>query len=111
MGRHTQTITADGDVLLADVVKAAGKDRYFATVSVFGSTFGSGTVTMKYSPDGGTTKLDITDTAGNALTFTANGGRNIELAFGAGSTPLKIYASMGSSTSPNVNVYLDDNAS
>lgn len=110
MGRHTQTIDANESVLIADITKAVEKDRYFATVSVYG-TFDSGTVTMQYSPDGGTTKLDITNDAGTALTFTANGGRNIELGFGDGQNPLKIYATMTGATSPDVTAQIDDNVS
>lgn len=107
--KHTKNITADSSTLLCSVTKPIGLDRYFATVSVFG-TFGSGTVTLQYSPDGGSTKIDVTQN-GTAVTFTANGGRNVELGFSNKlGEEILLYATMAGSTTPDVDVIVHDNA-
>jgi hypothetical protein len=42
-------------------------------------TFGGGTVALEASPDGGTTWVTVQDVAGAAVSFTANGNKNVSL--------------------------------
>jgi len=69
------TVSVDGNT---DITwKPARKESpNRATLWVFGgggNNFGSGAVTLQGSPDGGTTFIDIPDSGGTAITFTANG--------------------------------------
>lgn len=114
MAKHIKNITANESVLIGVANKTAERDRYFATVSVIGgggNNFGSGTVTIQYSPDNGTTKIDVLKPDESALTFTANGGRNVELGYGNSQNGIELYATMTGSTSPDVDVIVHDNAS
>ena len=61
-------------------------------------TFGSGTVKLQMSPDGGSTWIDMLDVNGNAVSETANGMALFELAAG-----VKIRADLSGSTSPTIN--------
>jgi len=75
------TVSADGNT---DITwKPARKDTpNRASLAVFGgggNNFGSGTVTLQASFDGGTTFIDVPDSSGTAITFTANGMTNFEI--------------------------------
>lgn len=98
------TISADGTVTVGyvDAPRSMGL-MWAATLFCYG-TFGSGTVALKWSPDGGTTKLDLVS-GGVPITFTANGSTNIELGVGdTNSTQPIIYAVTTGSTAPDITV-------
>ena len=85
-----------------------------ATVYVFGgggNNFGSGTVTLRMSPDGGTTFIDMPDQTGSAITFTADGVTNFEL-YGnqnpIGTEEVVFRLALTGSTSPTIRYIVDD---
>ena len=72
-----ETVTVDGNT--DRIWKPLRKETPpRGTLSVFG-TFGGGTVTLRQSPDGGTTFIDVPDSGGTAITFTDTGMTNFEL--------------------------------
>ena len=111
MAKHTLSIT--GNVAVAyvcDVIKPRNLDMFRATVLIAGSTFGSGTVVLLVSADGGTTTAPLLDNTGTAISAAAIEMATIEL--GAGSKlddALKIYATVTGSTNPIVAVDIFDN--
>lgn len=115
MAKFTKTLTVDGDTAVC-VVNRRKNDANNWTASIFtygggGNNFGGGTVAMKISPDGGTTKIAMKDFTGTAITGTAayvfntqpigNPNRNQDT--------LTIYASLSGSTSPTIIVDIFDN--
>lgn len=105
--KHEITISADGDTYLCDVVKPRALTDWFATIHAYG-TWGSGTLTLKTSADGGTTKIAI-PTADFELT--ANGSKNIDK-LGVSDKldgAIKVYASLAGATSPSLTVTAHDN--
>jgi len=110
MSKHTAEITADGTVALANINKPANADKYFATIMISGSTFGSGTVTIQASPDGGVTKITVPDSTGVDFSATAATIRNIELGCGSSNGDfITLYAVMTGSTNPDVTITVFDN--
>ena len=109
--KHTRTITTnDSDTLLCPVVGRKGSDGYTATIVVTG-TFGSGTIALKLSVDGGTTKVSLKDQNGDAIAITANDAVQIPvMGFGAelDGAPL-LYASLSGATNPSLTVTVLDN--
>jgi hypothetical protein len=95
--------TADGttDSVNLNNIRGLGENIY--TVCVYGSTFGSGTVTVTVSPNDGSTDIPLLDSAGTALTFTANGIRNFLLNSDP-QNPLSVSAALTGSANPNVNI-------
>ena len=84
------------------------------TIWVFGgggNNFGSGTVTLQGSPDGGTTFMDILDQLGVAVTFTVDGVSNFEL-YASGNLVtaerVLIRLALTGSTSPTLRYIIDD---
>ena len=80
------------------------------SVYVFG-TFGSGTVTLQASPDGGTTFIDIPDAIGSSITFTANGMTNFELYGNAdidSDEQVIIRLALAGATSPSITYIVND---
>ena len=108
MAKRTFTLTADGDTLIRTIPRLP--NNFFATIFCTG-TFGSGTVTIKLSPDGGTTKVDAADAAGT-VAFTAAGVKNLETGYGSNNSTddgIKVYASLAGSTNPDINITVFDN--
>lgn len=109
MALYTSTITADGDTKLIDVRLPRGKDKWVASVYIYG-TFGSGTATLKASPDAGTTKITLKDSLGNNIATTAAAVYLVELggtdknAFSQG-----LYLTLSGATNPNLTVRVFDN--
>lgn len=106
----TTNITADGtyQIATANTTRSLGK-MWEATIFATG-TFGSGTVTFKMSPDGGTTKIDMTDWANTVRTLTAN-GYVLTGPLGVGdrnSEYITLYAVMSGSTNPAVAINVFD---
>ena len=107
------TVTVDGNTDIS--WKPARKETpNRATVSVFGgggNDFGSGTVTLQHSPDGGTTFIDVIDQSGTAVTFTANKTVNFELYGNANNIAAetnKIRLALAGSTAPTLRYIIDD---
>lgn len=105
----TENVTTSTATLIAKVKKQRGTDKYYATVYAFG-TWDGATATLQSSPDGGTTKIDIEDSSGTALSATAN--KTLAVEFGVGGATLgdeiEIYAtttSAGASTDLDFHVY------
>lgn len=109
--KHTTSFTADGDALLTKIKKPRHADHYSATVFIYGSSFGSGTVTIQLSPDGGTTKITAKDSSGSDVTAAANSSFVLPVA-GNGSDSdefISLYANLNGSTSPSITIDVFDN--
>lgn len=111
MANRSYTLSANGNTKIGSV-NAGNRDKltWQALVCVNG-TFGGGTVTLAVSPDNGTTLLTLKTKMENALSLTANGYANIEIAgFPNNNTvPLNVYAVLAGATSPAVTVTVFDN--
>lgn len=104
MAKYTSTIVADGSTLLCTIDRNRNLPSFMATVCAYG-TFGSGTLILQISPDGGTTKLTIKDNNSVAISLTASGTANIELLTGSKNTDgLQLYATLTGSTNPSITV-------
>lgn len=115
MAKYTKTLTVDADVAICQIDRRrVNANAWQATVFIYGgggNNFGSGTVVIKISPDGGTTKIATKDWNGTAISATAaaqfcmqpvgNGTKNTDF--------ITVYASLTGSTSPTIIVDLFDN--
>lgn len=114
MAKHTITISGNTDTQICKIKKPRASDNWCGTIMIYGgggNNFGSGTVTLKISPDQGTTKITTKDSAGTNVTATSNACFVIPVS-GAGDSNddyLSLYASMSGSTSPTVIVEVWDN--
>ncbi len=111
--RRNTVFTADAaNTEFASCAKPRTSDKYLATVSIYG-TFGSGTVTLFMSPDNGTTKIAlIDDLTGVAFSLTAARCFDIEMGTGdgsAGTSEIKLYATLAGATNPSLNITVHDN--
>lgn len=98
-----QTLSADGQTDSVSLLPYGGRVRAAtADVHVYGSTFGSGTVTIQISPDSGTTWYAATDVNGD-ITFSANGAAKIDYN-SLQSAPVLARASLSGSSSPSLNI-------
>jgi len=107
------TVSVDGNTDI-DWKPARKESPNRGTLWVFGgggNNFGSGTVTLQSSPDGGTTFIDVPDSSGAAITFTANGMTNFEL-YGDGdpvsATRTQIRLALAGSTAPTIRYVIND---
>lgn len=111
--KHTATIDANESVKLCEVQRSTGLDLFEATVMVYGgggNNFGSGTVTLQASPDGGTTKINLRDVAGTLVSITDDDAYNIRLGNGNNlADTITLYATMAGATAPTVQVAVYDN--
>lgn len=109
VANNAAVITADGDYYICDVNKKRDLVQWFGTIIAYG-TWGSGTITYKISPDGGTTKIALKDASGNSITSNADDNFTLNLAGGAkNSDAPKLYASLAGSTNASITVALYDN--
>lgn len=109
MTKYTATVTSNTDVYICDVNKKRDFYEWFGTFLAYG-TWGSGTITYKISPDGGTTKIALKDASGTSITSTADDNFTINLAGGSTNTDApKLYVTMAGATNPSVTVVLYDN--
>lgn len=110
--KYTTTFAADASLTYVCTVERRKSDAndYFANVFVYG-TFGSGTVTLFVSPDGGTTKIPLKDAqSGTAISTAAAAMFSIRLGNGTKLTDAPIiYATLTGSTNPALTVALFDN--
>lgn len=104
------SITADGTYLIATVqTPKTGGEHWMGTV-FFGGGFGGGTITLKSSPDGGTTKIPETNLAGQAFSMTSAGSIEVDLGNAdQAANQITLYAVMTGSTSPTVTATVFDN--
>lgn len=113
MSKHTAQLTADESVKICSVSRGTEMDAYEVTVFAVdggGNGFGSGTVTIQASPDGGTTKVTLKDVGGTTVSITADDVYNIRLGYaGKLGEEIDIYATMSGSTSPTVDIVAFDN--
>lgn len=116
MAKYTGTISAQNtSVYLCDVVRPHNQPYWYASICVgtaAGNTFGTGTVTIQGSTDGGTTKFTIMNMAGTAASFTAAGMLNVALggpSSNIDTEQLKLYATIGAATNPALAVAVFDN--
>jgi len=102
MSRAETPITADGDYKIGTAGRGTEMPEYLSTVSFYGN-FDGGTITLKYSVDGGATLIPATDVSDTVATFTADGGKRMSLGFaGINGEEAEIYATMAGATSPVV---------
>jgi len=102
------TITADGTTLIAVVKRNADRENYKANVYAKGA-WGSGTLKLQWSPDGGTTKIDVTDLTYVVPTLTANGSLPIEFGKPNMTSTVYLYAVLSGATGPSLTVGVIDN--
>lgn len=101
MAKYDATaLTANGSTQGIKLYNGRGDGNLTNLISVFG-TFGGGTAALEYSPDQGSTWIAVTDSAG-AVTFTANGGKNIIIPSDA-QEPVQVRITLSGATSPNLN--------
>lgn len=112
MAKYTLNMTVDASLTKVCTVNIKDNvNEWFATIIPYG-TFGSGTVTLFVSPDGGTTKVPLKDAqSGTAMSTTAGAMFTARLGNGsANSDKLIIYATLAGSTNANLNIAVFDNA-
>jgi hypothetical protein len=109
MSKHTATIDANESVEICSVSRGTDMDAYEVTVFATGA-FGSGTVTIQASPDGGTTKVTLKDVGGTTVSITQDDVYNIRLGYaGKLGEEIKLYATMQGATDPDVAITAFDN--
>ncbi len=110
MAKYSITFAADGALTyICDVIKPRELTNWRAT-AVFAGDDGGGTTTLHVSPDGGTTKVPLSNTSNTAVSVTAPGTANLELGIGSkNSDAMKIYATLAGSTNPTWTVSIFDN--
>lgn len=111
MARYTLNMIVDASLTYVCTVNKKRDLTAFEGTAFVSGTFGSGTVTLFVSPDGGTTKVPLLNTAGTAISIAAAAMAMFRLA-GSGSTnsdSMMIYATLAGSTNANLNVTVYDN--
>lgn len=110
MRRDTVTLSADtASTLIGVCYPPRNGDTYKASIHIQG-TFGSGTLTLFTSADGGTTKLAMRDYSRTAYSLTA--AEQIDVEFGVGNTAetsIRMYATLTGSTNPDIDIIIHDN--
>ncbi len=103
-------MTADAtNTAICTAVKPRNADKWIGTFNIFG-TFGSGTVALNMSTDGGTTKVAIKKADGTSYTTTAADNFQVELGCGSGnSDDIILYATLSGSTNPSITITAHDN--
>lgn len=111
MATQTANLTADGDTLIATLNLKHPWENNQIGVHVMYQGVGTGTITFKYSLDGGTTKATVKSGAGTSagdVTYTASGGFTWNTPITTGGDPILLYASVASASSLDVDVYVID---
>ena len=101
------TLEANGSTDWATIVNPNNGATPYQMIAASG-TFGSGSLALEMSVDGGTTAFAITDSVG-AVALTAAGGVVTNI-LGDGNLPsqVKIRATLSGATSPSVTVIITD---
>jgi hypothetical protein len=110
MARYTATLSAQNiNVYMCDIIKPRSFDTFFANAMANG-TFGGGTVSFNISFDNGTTLFPLTqDGVATAASLTAIGTVNIRCGWSGTLGNAKLYASIGTATSPSLTIIVMDN--
>ena len=110
MAKYSASFTADASTYICDIHRRRDANDWFGNVLVSG-TFGSGTVAIQVSPDGGTTKITLNqDGTATAASGTAAAVYNIKLGNPSKNTETyKLYATLTGSTNPAISVVVFDN--
>lgn len=108
--KYTQPLTTAAPTQkLCNAVKASDTDFFLGSFFVTG-TFGSGTVTLNGSMDGGVTLIPLKDVNGSAISLTAAGMFTFMLGTSNNiNDQMELYASIAGSTGASVNATLFDN--
>lgn len=110
MANYRTTISANttGTAVIT-VHKPRSTTNWFATFAAYG-TFGGGTLSYAFSPDGGTTKVTLKDGSGSAYSATSNDVVNLPLGVAnhLGKEPI-IYVVLSGATTPSITVDAYDN--
>lgn len=111
MARYTASLAAENTSAYVFTVHKPrnGSDCCTFTVGVYGD-FGTGTVTINVSPDGGTTLLPLAPINGSSPSITANGAYTFKVGNGdkLNDAP-KIFVAIGAATNPDLDVVAWDN--
>lgn len=85
----TTNITGNSTTLIASSAMTRAREGFTGSVSIIQA--GTGTWSLKSSPDLGTTLFDLKDAAGNPQTGTASGQVNFNLGQGAYGQDMQVY--------------------
>lgn len=110
MAKYTASLTAQNtNVYICDIHANRGYERWFAS-AMAGGAFGTGTVTFNLSPDQGVTLYPMNqDGTNSAASLTATGALNLASGMQDTNLCLRLYASIGAATNPNVSITVCDN--
>ena len=111
MSKYTVTLSGDGSTKVCEIDRRRADSNNWQGTAFISGTFGSGTVKLQFSPDGGTTKFDSKDWSGTAISTTAN-AMFVTQPMGSGDKLtdfISVYATITGSTNPSVSVSLFDN--
>lgn len=110
MAKFTTTLVANGTADLGYVHKRVDDYLWAGLVFAYG-TWGGGTLAFKWSPDGGTTKINLPNTQNTAVSFSADNSARSDMLTGKNqSDKIKIYAVLTGATSPSLTIgYYDNN--
>lgn len=102
--------TTGNGTYVGTVTKKRDYHKWEATIFAYG-TWGTGTLTWYWSPDGGTTVIAFTDLTDAALSMTTNKSYEVGLCTGShNSDKIQIYVQLTGATSPSLTVgYYDNN--
>lgn len=105
MSKYSRTITADGDT---DIQLFNNRKGALPDISVYVTgDFGSGTLTVTSSPNGGSVFVPVKDQNGNAISLTDDDLFNVRLMSDA-TNPAIIRFSLSGSSSPDIDVDIFD---
>lgn len=109
MSKQVQSLTTNTSVFLGNVVRPRNFDEWKGLFFVYG-TFGGGTVSWLWSPDGGITKLAMTDYTGTAITSSANDSFKANFETGSDNNDrIQLYATLSGGSNSNLTVGFYDN--
>jgi len=111
MSKYTAALSAQNtNAKVFDVHKPRnGSESCLFTLGVYG-TFGTGTVTVNLSPDGGITLLPLAPINGSSPSITANGAYTFKVGNGDKIDDYpSIYVAIGAATNPDLDIVAWDN--
>lgn len=108
--KYTTNLAAQNtSVKVCDIIRRREADDWIATVVLTG-TFGSGTVSLQISTDGGTTKATLNqEGTATAASATAAIALNIKCGNSSTNEPAELYATIATATNPDVDIVVYDN--
>lgn len=111
MAKYTAALSAQNtNVYIFTVHKPRGGETDCTFTVMVGGTFGTGTVTINISPDGGTTLYPLAPINGSSPSITALGAYTFKVGNGDKlSDAPTIYAAVGAATNPVLTITAFDN--